>query len=190
MDPLANALPGQALSPLDMSRIAAYTPYTHGLPFDLGTFGGGFTDNDAPLYSAGLATPATMWGNSDFFLTPDFNDLSRHDDCQGPTQMFDFTPAAEQYLEQAADLTPNLGIASSGDVSEADDNQSPSVQDVGEFLQDRGIDYGGMIPRPEILDDATLYYTFDDELQALGYNEATHAADKRPEYNNYWVPSP
>ncbi|SPN99025.1 uncharacterized protein DNG_02064 [Cephalotrichum gorgonifer] len=187
-DSTGNSLPDHDLSPLDMSRIAAFPPYMHTNGFDLLSLGGGFSDSEGgPLYSAGLATPSNMWGNSDFFMAPAYDGLSRD-------QMFDFTSAVapDQYSEQSSDQLPNLAVASSGEVSEADDHHSPGALDANaDFFQDRSAgDFERTMTRPEIFDDTPLYYTFDDELQALGYSEEGHSAEKRPEYNSYWAASP
>ena len=184
-DPTGASLSGHPVAPLELSRAATFPPpYVQNVGYDLVNMGGGFSDNEGPLYSAGLATPSSMWGMGEPFMPPSYNSMPRSN------QMFDFdfAMAPDSYSEQSSDQLPNLAAASSGEVSEADDNHSPHALEAVDFLQDQA-DYDGMMPRPEIFDDAPLYYTFDDEFQALGYSEGDYSAEKAPDYG-YWAPSP
>lgn len=189
LESTAASLPGDPLAPLDMSRVATFPPYVHNVGYDLVSLGGGFSDGEAPLYSAGLATPTNMWGAGELLMPQGYGSLPARD----PMFDFDFAMAPDSYSEQSSDHMPTLAVGSSGEVSEADDNHSPigvSTLDAAEYLADGAGEYEGMIPQPEIFDDAPLYYTFDDEFQALGYTEGVQDAEKRPEYGYWGAPSP
>lgn len=185
-------MPGP-VAPLDLSRSATFPPsYVQNVGYDLVGLGGGggFSESEGPgpLYSAGLATPPSMWaGGGELFMPPGYGGLPR---SSGNHMFdFDFAMAPDAYSEQSSDPLPNLAAASSGEVSEADDHHSPHGLEAVDFLQDHPDYDGGMVPHPEIFDDTPLYYTFDDEFQVLGYSEGGYAAEKAPEYG-YWPPSP
>lgn len=190
-DLAGTSMPGHPVAPLELSRAATFPPpYVQNVGYDLVNLGGGFSDSEGPLYSAGLATPSTnMWGTGELLMPPaSYGSMPR-----GTNQQmfdFDFAMAPDSYSEQSADQLPNLAAASSGEVSEADDHHSPHGLEAVDFLQDQAdYDGGGMVPRPEIFDDTPLYYAFDDEFQAMGYSEGGYTAEKAPEYG-YWAASP
>lgn len=186
-DPTGASLSGHPFAPLELSRAATFPPpYVQNVGYDLVNMGGGFSDNEGPLYSAGLATPSSMWSMGEPFMPPSYDSMPRSNN-----QMFDFdfAMAPDSFSEQSSDQLPNLAAASSGEVSETDENHSPPhALEAADILQDQA-DYDGMMPRPEIFDDAPLLYTFDDEFQALGYSEGGYSTEKAPEYG-FWAPSP
>lgn len=184
-DLTGTSLSGQPVAPLELSRASTFpSTYVQNVGYDLVSMGGGFSDNEGPLYSAGLATPSGMWGMGEPFMPPSYNSMPRSNQIFD----FDFAMAPDSYSEQSSDQLPNLAAASSGEVSEADENHSPHALEAADLLQDQA-DYDTMMPRPEIFDDAPLYYTFDDEFQALGYGDGGYSAEKAPEYG-FWAPSP
>ena len=189
-DSTGTSMPGELFAPLELSRAATFPSYVQNVGYDFVNLGGEFSDNEGPLYSAGLTTPSGMWGTGELFMEPpSYNSMPPRSNNQ--MFDFDFAMAPDSYSEQSSDQLPNLAAASSGEVSEADDHHSPHALEAGDYVQDQG-DYEGMVPRPEIFDDTPLYYTFDDEFQALGYSgEGGYTAEKAPapEYG-YWAPSP
>lgn len=201
---MSTSLPGNPVAPFELTRAATFpTTTTSSYVQNVGGYDfaslGGFSDSEGaaagPLYSAGLATPPNMWGGAagELFMPPappsyaGSNSLPRSTNT--PMFDFDFAMAPDSYSERSSDHLPNLAAGSSGEVSEADDNHSPHALDAGDFMQDQP-DFEGIMPQPEIFDDAPLFYTFDEEFQALGYSEGGYTAEKVPQEYNYWAPSP
>lgn len=154
---------GLAPAPLDLSRISC--PTYHSSALDLFGSSGFSADHDLPLSSAGLMGPSDTWSTSDYSVS-----------SYRMAQSFGSTLDYERF--------PNLAStgASSGDVSEVDENFMAGDED--------GFPSTYMTHQSHIFNQGhhsnvgkymSNVGSFDDEIFALRYNDHTSSMPNSPE---------